>query len=555
MAKAPMDEAVRRLRQTVLARDGGGLSDGELLERFVARREEAAFEALVRRLGPMVLGLCRRILRNHHDAEDAFQAAFLVLARKAASVRPPERVGPFLYGVAYHTARKVRAQLTRRRRRETPVDETPEPAVREQGGGSDLWPVLDEEVCRLAEKYRAPVVLCDLEGLTRKEAAHRLGWPEGTVSGRLSRARALLARRLSRRGVTLAAALTAGGANSGTAAVPAALVRSTVRAAGLWAAGKAMAPRAILTEGVVRSMFLSKGRIAVIAVLVAGLIGGGLRWLAQPPAEAEPPPRPPQAAPAHPQTPQTPKTKREKTDRELLQGQWWVTEFEEEGKRYPAGSRAVQRGNSLRRTMFDYRWCFEGDQLLLSSGTDLLPLWVRLDSSMDPKRIDLTYTVPGGPQAGERKTFHGIYRLEGKDRLVICLAHVGLERVQRPAELETKPGVPVILYTLRRVPPDKEVLARVARVGQVFIVGNEKTPQDVILKHLSLFPGQVLTYPDIKASERNLTKQGINATITILNPENDSAFKDILISVQEGKTGSLQFGIGPPKAEDKKPRP
>jgi uncharacterized protein (TIGR03067 family) len=202
----------------------------------------------------------------------------------------------------------------------------------------------------------------------------------------------------------------------------------------------------------------------------------------------------------------------------------------------------------------DYRWRFEGDQLLCSGGADVIRLGVRLDSSMDPKRIDLTYVVPAGPHPGERQTFHGIYRLEGEDRLVICLAHAGLERVQRPAELETKPGVPVILYTLRRVPPD-QVQAETACVGQIFIVGNKKTPQEAILKHLSLFPGQGLTYPDIKASERNLTKQGINATITIVNPENESAFRDILITVEEGKTGSLQFGVGTPKAEDKKPRP
>jgi RNA polymerase sigma factor (sigma-70 family) len=574
MAKALMDEALRRLRRAVLARDGGGLSDGELLERFVARREEAAFEALVRRLGPMVLRLCRRILRNHHDAEDAFQAAFIVLARKAASVRPRERVGPFVYGVAYHTALKARAQLARRRRRESPVDEAPEPAVKEQGSGSDLWPVLDQEVCRLAEKYRAPVVLCDLEGLTRKEAAHRLGWPEGTVSGRLSRARALLARRLTRRGVTLAAALTGWGANNSMAAVPAALVRSTVRAAGLVAAGNAMAPGAIFMQGALRSMFTSKGKVAAMVLVLAGLLALAIPWPRSPQVNAEPPAAetPPSPRPAPPPS----------TDQDRLQGTWKVVAHEANGQRREIAAEPPDRppADPLLRRLQNCSWTFKGNELTIAVDRQAVGMPFALDVTKNPRRINL-FNLVGVPllldglvvtknprrinlfnpaPAGKKETY-GIYKLEG-DRLTVCLAKPGMARVQRPAEFETEEGVAVELLVLVREScgdkpkaAAKEEAPKPARVGQVFIVGNKKTPQDVILKHVAIFPGQVLTYPDLQAAEKNLAKHRIVATITVVNPENDSDFKDILIEVQEGKTGSLLFGIGTPKPDDKKAKP
>src|SRR5262249_23737197 len=160
----------------------------------VARRDGAAFAELVRRHGPMVWGVCRRLLPNRQDAEDAFQATFLVLVRKPGSVRPAERVGNWLHGVAVRAARKAARGVARRRERR--VDHRPEPANVAEGIWHDLVPVLDQEVGRLPEKYRLPVVLCDLEGNTRREAAARLGWPEGTVAGRLAQGRALLARRL-----------------------------------------------------------------------------------------------------------------------------------------------------------------------------------------------------------------------------------------------------------------------------------------------------------------------------------------------------------------------
>ena len=202
MATSQMSEVIQHLRR-VLLRDGAGLTDGQLLEDYISRRDEAAFAALVRRHGPMVWGVCRRVLRNHHDAEDAFQATFLVLVRKAASIASRELLANWLYGVAHQTALKARATAAKRKGRERQVTEMPEPAVTEQDLWRDLQPLLDEELSRLPDKYRVVIVLCDLEGKTRKEAARQLGCPEGTVAGRLARARTMLAKRLARRGLAL----------------------------------------------------------------------------------------------------------------------------------------------------------------------------------------------------------------------------------------------------------------------------------------------------------------------------------------------------------------
>src|SRR5437016_3858172 len=203
MVTRSMQGVIQHLRKAVLVRDGAGLTDGQLLTLFIERRDEAAFEALVRRHGPMVLGVCRRLLRNHQDAEDAFQATFLVLVRKAASVLPRGLVANWLYGVARQTALKARATVATREGRERQVATMPEPAGREQDLWCELQPLLDEELGRLPDKYRAVLVLCDLEGKTRKEAARQLRVPEGTVAGRLARARAMLAMRLARRGLVV----------------------------------------------------------------------------------------------------------------------------------------------------------------------------------------------------------------------------------------------------------------------------------------------------------------------------------------------------------------
>jgi RNA polymerase sigma factor (sigma-70 family) len=246
---------------------GTELTDGQLLGRYVTARDAAAFETLVRRHGPMVLGVCRRLLPNLHDAEDAFQATFLVLVRKATTIRPRDAVGSWLYGVAYRAAQKVRVAAARRRSKEVQMAQVPEPTTIAEGLWHEVLPLLDHELALLPEKYRLPIVLCDLEGKTRKEAARQLGWPEGTVAGRLASARKLLAKRLARHGLPLSAGVLAAVlSESGTqAAVPLTLLITTVRAA---TGGVMKAAIYSVAEGVVRTMFLSNLKLPVL-VLVA----------------------------------------------------------------------------------------------------------------------------------------------------------------------------------------------------------------------------------------------------------------------------------------------
>jgi RNA polymerase sigma factor (sigma-70 family) len=192
MASGQLSDVVRHLRRAALRQDGGTMTDGQLLECFLARRDEDAFEALLRRHGPMVLGVCRRVLRNTHDAEDAFQATFLIFVRKATAIRERESVASWLHRAAFRAA--LEADAARRRSRERQVYAMPEPeAVVEPDVWSDMRPLLDQELDQLPDKYREAIVLCDLQGKTRKEAARQLGVPEGTLSGRLTTARRMLA--------------------------------------------------------------------------------------------------------------------------------------------------------------------------------------------------------------------------------------------------------------------------------------------------------------------------------------------------------------------------
>jgi RNA polymerase sigma factor (sigma-70 family) len=289
MATTSLDRVLDRLRLALAPADGVAPTDGQLLARFAAARDQDAFAALVARHGALVLGVCRRVLGHEQDAEDAFQATFLVLARKAGSIGWADTAGPWLYEVANRTALEARAVVRRRRARETQVEVIPQPAVPE-GEPLDWRPLLDQELCRLPKKYRGAVVLCELQGRTRREAAAELGIPEGTLSSRLATARRLLAQRLARRGLALpAAGLAALGGSTASAAVPITLAGSTIKSAVLVAVGLAgEAPAAVLMKGVLRAMFLTKLKLAAGLVMVATALGaGGFAYQAGRPAQAQ----------------------------------------------------------------------------------------------------------------------------------------------------------------------------------------------------------------------------------------------------------------------------
>jgi RNA polymerase sigma factor (sigma-70 family) len=290
----------RQLRQLLVQADGGSTSDEQLIRRFVNQRDEAAFELLVWRHGPMVHGVCRRVLRDPHHAEDAFQATLLVLARKARFISLRRSLASWLYKVAYRVALRARAAAWKRARHERQVLEIPavvDPRAPAGAPLDELQAVLDEELNRLAEKHRSPMVLCYLQGLTNEEAARQLGWPVGTVKTRLAQARHLLAGRLARRGLAPAGGiLVATASPAWTVAPPRVLVGATVRAAALASAGQVSAAAlparvACLMEGVLRAMMVTKVKLAALALAV-GLAAAGAgtifyRALAAEPAAAQ----------------------------------------------------------------------------------------------------------------------------------------------------------------------------------------------------------------------------------------------------------------------------
>src|SRR5262245_52996744 len=271
----------------------GGVDDAQLLRRFTESRDEAAFEVLVWRHGAMVLGVCQRLLGRTADADDAFQATFLTLVRKARTVRNPGALAGWLYRVAYRVGLNHRAARARRRARD--LSAAPEPQVVDAPPAEDLRDLLDEEVNRLPEKFRRVVVLCYLEGRSTEEAAGALGCPKGTVLSRLASARERLRGRLLRRGVAPAVTLAVLAAAARAAPPPAALVGQALRGATAFAAGnfQAISPAALaLARGVLRAMFLTKVKIAAAVVLLVGATGAGAAWLGHRPAEnADPSPQ------------------------------------------------------------------------------------------------------------------------------------------------------------------------------------------------------------------------------------------------------------------------
>ncbi len=313
MPGSPLSEFIRHLRR-ITGTGSEESSDGQLLERFVSRRDESAFETLMARHGPMVLGVCRRVLGDPHDADDAFQATFLVLAHKAESIGRPQALGSWMYRIAHRAAVRTKIARNRRRAHESILDDPPAPEAVDELAWHELRPVLDEEVNRLPPKYRDVIVCCYLQEQTYTEAARSLGLAAGTVSSRLARARDILRKRLLRRGLALSSSLlvTLLGQQALSAAVPGGLRTLTTQAALRIAAGQTVLsglvaePVAALTKEVLKAMFISKLRMTGLVLLVLGVLGAsagviGHRALADKRLDApkaETPPTPPVVDPA-----------------------------------------------------------------------------------------------------------------------------------------------------------------------------------------------------------------------------------------------------------------
>src|SRR5262245_35398927 len=271
MATGQLSNALRHIRRLLGGPGGSDWNDRELLAHFADHGDGNAFATLVRRHGAIVLGVCRRILDNEHDAEDAFQATFLVLARKARSVHWRESVANWLYEVAYRTAQRARSRkgLRQQHERQAAAMQT---KAESDAAWHELRQVLDDELMYLPEKYRMPLLLCYLHGKTREEAAHELGWTLQQLKGSLERGKEFLRGRLARRGLTLsAAALATSLSANGATAVSLPLINNTVQAA----TAAAPATVALLAEGVMQTMFWSKVKGIALVVLVIAVTGFG----------------------------------------------------------------------------------------------------------------------------------------------------------------------------------------------------------------------------------------------------------------------------------------
>ena len=415
--------------------DPAALRDAELLACFTAG-EDAAFAALAQRHGPMVFGLCKRLLQSTHDAEDAWQATFLVLARRAAAIRQPDSLAGWLYGVAFRVARKMKAQSNKRReveRRAAPAAPV-EPA---DASWLELQGVLDEELQRLPDKQRQPLLLCCLQGLSQEEAAAQLGWPRGTLKRRLELGRELLKKRLTRRGLALAAGmialLPAGAALA--VAQPAALTQALLRAAKPFATGQPLPPGLIagnavaVAEAVLRGMLAAKITFAAAVALLLGLaLVGGVWWFhsGQTPetgATDQQPARPVQPLPLLPKV---------VPDIERLQGNWRFAQVHFNG----------QPGQVPK----DWRVVIRGDQLSWEGAGGALATKLALRPDKNPKELDITKDG----QVNDSSLI-GIYKIDGNDSFTMAL--ILARNGPRPTSFAVVPGQPALLYQLERVAP------------------------------------------------------------------------------------------------------
>jgi RNA polymerase sigma factor (sigma-70 family) len=400
--------------------------DEALLERYTTRREDAAFTALVRRHSPMVLGVCRRVLHHEQDAEDAFQAVFCVLARKAASISKRAAVGAWLYAVAYRIARKARAKRGRQPVSQSDLPEIPAAEDSPEWAWKELRPILDSEVSRLPKKCRQAFILCYLEGLTNEQAAAQLGCPLGTVLSGLARARELLRTRLTRRGLALSAAmLTAAlSQHAATAAVQAGQAETAARLGLRYAAGQPVGAHvATLADSFLKTLLQARlamtlGLASVLVVVVAVVYVLEFR---------------PAGAGAG-NTPAARAATTAQAEREKLQGVWRVISFTNGGQALPD-----QQVQAMRFTFTGGEWAMSGP------GIEPPPRPVALDPFREPKAID--FTMPTG------KVLLGIYQLDGNS-LMICVDHdpAGTGD-KRPTAFRSERDTPDVgLFVLRREP-------------------------------------------------------------------------------------------------------
>jgi RNA polymerase sigma factor (sigma-70 family) len=424
-------DVVRDLGRSGRLRAALALPDEQLLDLFVRLRDETAFEALLHRHGPLVFGVCRKLLYNVHDAEDAFQATFLILARKASSVAPRSLVGHWLYGVACRVAARARKIALRRSREQSGADLADAPAAAEKAD-TDLAVLLHEEVQRLPDKYRRPVVLCHLEGKTNEEAAHQLQWPVGTVKGRLNRARAMLHARLTRRGVALSVGLLTTALVPASSALPAGLVEVTAKAglcfvAGNAAAGGLASAQAVaLTKGVLYTMLLSKLKsVAALVLSVAVLVGAGsvaFRALAVETSKADEKDK---------------KADKAKEDKDAILGTWKVVEVEVDGK---DGS-DTEKGREHKAATLT----ITAEKITAKSGEKSVELTYKLDPTAKPKTIDL--------DNGGGKSWMSVYSLDGNTLKICSPQEPG---GNRPTAVGTKEGSRSFMLVLKREAKDKD---------------------------------------------------------------------------------------------------
>jgi RNA polymerase sigma factor (sigma-70 family) len=381
----------------------GALSDVQLLERFATGHPEvaeAAFETLVGRHGPMVLRVCRVALADPHDADDAFQATFMALVRDPASIRARDSISAWLHGVARRVASRARVEAARRRRLEA-RGARPEMACHADEGGADLTWLIQEELARLPAKYRSPMVLCYLEGLTHERAAERLGWPVGTVRGRLARARDILRTRLIRRGVTGTAALAAleAAAGSAEAAIPQVLREMTLAAAMRIAAGQALPAAAGARVASWVRTATGHARLGVLNRL-AGVAAVGIGLAAAAMAMRD------QAPPATPLAPPASQEVRSAKLRAMLQlkGTWASTQ------------KYITTINGVVQPEKDYKliWSIDRERLTMTGpdGFAVQTYRFSIDPDQSPPTIDFTSLNTGA-------TARGIYKCEG-DTLTVC---------------------------------------------------------------------------------------------------------------------------------------